>query len=60
MIEMKDLEYFEFLNDVLEISKNIISYQIASNRIILESYDLSLFKYKLDREITKLDKMLEK
>ena len=60
MMNAKDIEYFEFLNEILAFSKNINSFQKNNNRVILENYDLSLFKCKLDKKIAKLKKALVK
>jgi len=59
-MDIKDIEYFEFLNEVLVISENISSIQKNKNRIILENYDLNFFKYNLEKKIAKLNKVLVK
>ncbi|KKM86395.1 hypothetical protein LCGC14_1279410 [marine sediment metagenome] len=58
MMDTKQIEYFEFLNEVLAISENMDSIQKNINQIILENYDLKLFKYKLEKKIAKLNKAL--
>ena len=58
MMDIKDTEYFEFLNEVLVISENIRSIQKNNNRIILENYDLNFFKCKLEKKIATLNKAL--
>ncbi len=60
MMDTKQIEYFEFLNEVLAISENMDSIQININRVILENYDLKLFKYQLEKKIAKLNKVLVK
>lgn len=60
MMDIKSLEYVEFLNEVLIISGDINSIQKNMNKIIIENYDLNLFKYKLDKKITELNKALAK
>ena len=58
MMDTKQIEYFEFLNEVIAISENMDSIQKNINQIILENYDLKLFKYKLEKKIAKLNKAL--
>ena len=60
MMNIKDIEYFEFLNEVLVITENMSSIQKNKNRIILENYDLNFFKYNLEKKIAKLNKVLVK
>jgi len=60
MMNIKDIEYFEFLNEVLVITENMSSIQRNKNRIILENYDLNFFKYNLEKKIAKLNKVLVK
>lgn len=58
MKDIKEVGYFEFLNEVLVISENISSIQKKKNRIILENYDINYFKYTLDKKIAILNKAL--
>jgi len=60
MMEVKDIGYLEFLNEVLIISSDINSIQKNKNKIIIENYDLNFFKYKLDKKIAELKKALTK
>ena len=57
-MEVKDIGYLEFLNEVLIISSDINSIQKNKNKIIIENYDLNFFKYKLDKKIEALKKAL--
>ena len=59
-MDIKGMEYFGFLNEVLTISGNINAIQKKKNGIILENYDLNFFKYKLDKKIAQLNKALKK
>ena len=58
MMDAKDIENFELLNEILSFSKNINSFQKNNYRVILENYDLSLFEYKLDKKIAEFKKAL--
>ena len=59
-MDIKGMEYFGFLNEVLIISGDINAIQKKKNGIILENYDLNFFKYKLDKKIGQLNKALKK
>jgi len=60
-VKMDDnVEYYEFLNFVHNISKKLKSIQNDSTIIIFRNFDLRLVKKELDTKIEKLDQLLLK
>jgi len=60
-VKMDDnVEYYEFLNFVHEISKKLKSIQKDSTIIIFRNFNLCLVKKELDTQIEKLDQLLVK
>ena len=60
-VKMDDnVEYYEFLNFVHNISKKLKSIQNDSTIIIFRNFDLCLVKKELDTKIDKLDQLLTK
>jgi len=60
-VKMDDnVEYYEFLNFVHNISKKLKSIQNDSTIIIFRNFDLCLIKKELDTKIDKLDQLLTK
>ncbi|MFX1493912.1 MAG: hypothetical protein ACFFBZ_06485 [Promethearchaeota archaeon] len=55
-----NVEYYEFLNFVHEITKKLKSIQKDSTIIIFRNFDLCLVKKELDTKIEKLDQLLLK
>ncbi len=55
-----NVEYYEFLNFVHNISKKLKSIQNDSTIIIFRNFDLCLVKKELDTKIDKLDQLLTK
>ena len=55
-----NVEYYEFLSVIHEISIRSQSIQNDSIRKVYQNYDLRVYSKKLDREIAKLDKLLTK
>lgn len=53
-----DMEYFDFLNVVQEISNNSSSIQRTLIKKIYQNYDISQVKNALDREIDNLNRLL--
>ncbi|MHA2288720.1 MAG: hypothetical protein ACXABG_08025 [Promethearchaeota archaeon] len=52
--------YYEFLTIIHEISKKSQFIQKESIKKVYENYDLRLYRIKLDKEIARLDKLLNK
>ena len=52
--------YYEFLSVIHEISKKSQSIQKDLIKKVYQSYDLRLYRIKLEREITELDKLIIK
>ena len=55
-----NIEYYEFLSIIHEISKKSQFIQKDSIKKVYQNYDLRLYRIKLDEEIAKLDKLLIK
>ncbi|MFX0181172.1 MAG: hypothetical protein ACFE78_13380 [Candidatus Hodarchaeota archaeon] len=55
-----NVEYYEFLNLVHEITKKLKSIQNDSIIIIFRNFDLCLVKKELDTKIEKLDQLILK
>ncbi|MFW9947734.1 MAG: hypothetical protein ACFFDX_12995 [Candidatus Odinarchaeota archaeon] len=55
-----NVEYYEFLNFIHEITKKLKSIQNDSTIIIFRNFDLCLVKKELDTKIEKLDQLLLK
>ncbi|MHA2430947.1 MAG: hypothetical protein ACXACC_07935 [Promethearchaeota archaeon] len=55
-----NVEYYEFLKYVHEISKKLKSIQNDSTIIIFRNFDLCLVKKELDTKIEQLDQLLLK
>ncbi|MHA1915690.1 MAG: hypothetical protein ACW986_12230 [Promethearchaeota archaeon] len=56
---MVALEYYDFLNIVLEISKNLSSIQKTLIHKTLENYDISQVTSILDEEIDNLNRLIK-
>ncbi len=55
-----NVEYYEFLSVIHEISKKSQSIQKDLIRKVYQNYDLSLYRIKLEKEIAELDKLIIK
>ncbi len=55
-----NVEYYEFLSVIHEISKKSQSIQKDLIRKVYQNYDLRLYLTKLEKEITELDKLIIK
>ena len=55
-----DVEYYEFLSVIHEISKKSQSIQKNLIKKVYQNYDLSLYLIKLEKEIAELDKLITK
>ncbi|NVM16572.1 MAG: hypothetical protein HWN80_02570 [Candidatus Lokiarchaeota archaeon] len=56
----ENIDYYEFLSVIHEISKKSQFIQKYSMKKVYENYDLRLYRKKLDKEIAELDKLLIK
>lgn len=56
----KNVEYYEFLSVIYEISKKSQSIQKDLIKKVYKNYDLSLYRIKLEKEIAELDKLIVK
>ena len=59
MVE-NNVEYYEFLSIIHEISKKSQSIQKNSIKKVYQNYDLRLYRIKLEKQIAELDKLLVK
>ena len=59
MVE-NNVEYYEFLSIIHEISKKSQSIQKNSIKKVYQNYDLRLYRIKLEKEIAELDKLIMK
>lgn len=57
---ISNVEYYEFLNFIHEISKKVKSIQRDSTIIFYRNFDLRSAKKELESEIKKLDRLLAK
>ena len=55
-----NLEYYEFLSVIHEISKKSQSIQKDLIKKVYQNYDLRLYRIKLEKEIAELDKLIIK
>ncbi len=55
-----NVEYYEFLSVIHEISRKSQSIQKDLIRKVYQNYDLSLYRKKLEKEIAELDKLIIK
>jgi len=55
-----NLDYYEFLSVIHEISKKSQSIQKDSIKKVYQNYNLNLYRRKLEKEIAELDKLLVK
>jgi len=55
-----DIEYYEFLSIIHEISKKSQSIQKDLIKKVYQNYDLRLYRIKLEKEIAELDKLIIK
>jgi len=55
-----NVEYYEFLSVIHEISKKSQSIQKDSIKKVYQNYDLRLYRRKLEKEIAELDKLIIK
>jgi len=55
-----NLDYYEFLSVIHEISKKSQSIQKDSIKKVYQNYNLKLYRRKLEKEIAELDKLLVK
>ena len=55
-----DVEYYEFLSVIHEISKKSQSIQKDYIKKVYQNYDLRLYRKKLEKEIAELDKLIMK
>ncbi len=55
-----DVEYYEFLSVIHEISKKSQSIQKDLIKKVYQNYDLRLYRRKLEKEIAELDKLIIK
>ena len=55
-----NVEYYEFLSVIHEISKKSQSIQKDLIRKVYQNYDLRLYLIKLEKEIAELDKLIIK
>ena len=55
-----DVEYYEFLSVIHEISKKSQSIQKDLIKKVYQNYDLRLYRIKLEKEIAELDKLIIK
>jgi len=55
-----NVEYYEFLSVIHEISKKSQSIQKNLIKKVYQNYDLRLYRRKLEKEIAELDKLIIK
>jgi len=55
-----NVEYYEFLSVIHEISKKSQSIQKDLIKKVYQNYDLELYRIKLEKEIAELDKLIIK
>ncbi len=55
-----DVEYYEFLSVIHEISKKSQSIQKDLIKKVYQNYDLRLYRKKIEIEIAELDKLIVK
>ena len=55
-----NVDYYEFLSVIHEISKKSQSIQKDLIRKVYQNYDLNLYRRKLEKEIAELDKLIVK
>ena len=55
-----NIEYYEFLSVIHEISKKSQSIQKDSIKKVYQNYNLKLYQRKLEKEIAELDKLIIK
>jgi len=55
-----NVEYYEFLSVIHEISKKSQSIQKDLIKKVYQNYDLRLYRIKLEKEIAELDKLIIK
>jgi len=55
-----NVEYYEFLSVIHEVSKKSQSIQKDYIKKVYQNYDLRLYRKKLDKEIAELDKLIVK
>ena len=55
-----NVEYYEFLSVIHEISKKSQSIQKGYIKKVYQNYDLRLYRKKLEKEIAELDKLIMK
>ena len=55
-----NIEYYEFLSVIHEISKKSQSIQKDSIKKVYQNYNLRLYQKKLEKEIAELDKLIIK
>ncbi|NHJ25157.1 MAG: hypothetical protein EAX89_11305 [Candidatus Lokiarchaeota archaeon] len=55
----KNINYYDFLAFVQEISKNVNKIQKQSVTLIYENYNSSICKKRIDNKIKSLEKLLE-
>ena len=56
----KNVEYYEFLSVIHEISRKSQSIQKDLIKKVYQNYDLRLYRIKLEKEIAELDKLIIK
>jgi hypothetical protein len=55
-----NIEYYEFLSIIHEISKKSQSIQKDSIKKVYQNYDTRLYQKKLEKEIAELEKLISK
>ncbi len=55
-----NVEYYEFLSVIHEVSKKSQSIQKDYIKKVYQNYDLRLYRKKLEKEIAELDKLIMK
>jgi len=56
----KNILYYDFLNFIQEISKNLNSIQRQTKTIVYQNYDFRLLKKNINKQIADIDKLLNK
>jgi len=56
----ENIGYYEFLNFIQEISKNLNSIQKQAKIIVYQNYDLCILKKNINKQIADIDKLLNK
>ena len=54
----ENVQYYEFLNFVQEISKKTKLIQNNSIKVVFQNFDICIFKNRIEKQIANLDKML--